>query len=198
MTVFVSLIAALITFPIVFSSNLPPEAGPGLVFQTLPILFSKIPASTLISTVFFLLLLFASLTSTISLLEVLVANMIEVFDITRKKATILTSTLTFVVGIPSALAGSKVLFPEWEQIYGSNFFDTMSYITASWFMPIAGLFVTILIGWKMKRADALEEFARGTTRSYFAKPWLFLIKWIAPAIVLIIILQEAGLLKFIG
>ncbi len=197
MTVFVSLIAALITFPIVFTSHLPPESGPGLVFQTLPILFAQIPASTLISTVFFLLLLFAALTSTMSLLEVLVANVIEVFDISRKRATILTSALTFIIGIPSALAGSKVLFPQWEEIYGTNFFDTMSYVTASWFMPIAGLFVTILIGWKMKRADALEEFARGTTHSYFAKPWLFLIKWIAPAIVLIIILQEAGLLKFI-
>ena len=198
MTVFVSLIAALITFPIVFSSGLPPQGGPGLVFQTLPILFAKIPASTLISTTFFLLLLFAALTSTISLLEVLVANLIEVFDWSRKKATILSASLTFVVGIPSALSGSKILFPNWEEIYGKNFFDTMSYITASWFMPIAGLFVTFLIGWKMKRSDALEEFSRGTKRPYLAKPWLFLIKWICPVIVMLIILQEAGLLKFIG
>lgn len=198
MTVFVSLIAALITFPIVFTSHLPPEGGPGLVFQTLPILFAQIPASTLISTIFFLLLLFAALTSTMSLLEVLVANVIEVFDITRKKATILCALLTFVVGIPSALSGSRVLFPSWEEIYGKNFFDTMSYTTASWFMPLAGLFVTFLIGWKMKRDDALEEFMRGCKCSFFAKPWLFLIKWICPVIVLLIILQEAGLLKFIG
>jgi NSS family neurotransmitter:Na+ symporter len=198
MTVFVSLIAALITFPIVFSSNLPPEGGPGLVFQTLPILFSKLPAATLISTTFFLLLLFAALTSTMSLLEVLVANVIEVFDIDRKKATLLCTLVTFLVGIPSALSGSKLLFPEWELIYGKNFFDTMSYITASWFMPISGLLVTILVGWKMRRADALDEFTRGAKSAFFAKPWLFLIKWICPLIVLIIILQEAGLLKLIG
>ena len=196
MTVFVSLIAALITFPIVFSANLPPESGPGLVFQTLPILFAQIPAAKLISTVFFLLLLFAALTSTMSLLEVLVANVIEVWEISRKKATFLAASLTFIVGIPSALSGSKTLFPQWEAIYGKNFFDTVSYLTASWFMPLAGLFVTILIGWKMKRADALEEFGHGCVHKFFAKPWLFLIKWVCPAIVLIIILQESGLLNF--
>jgi NSS family neurotransmitter:Na+ symporter len=131
-----------------------------------------------------------------SLLEVLVANVIEVWDISRKKATLLAASLTFIVGIPSALSGSKTIFPEWEVIYGKNFFDTVSYLTASWFMPVAGLFVTFLIGWKMNRADALEEFSRGSTKNFLAKPWLFLIKWVCPAIVLIIILQESGLLNF--
>lgn len=194
-TVFVSIMAALIIFPIVFSYNLPPAAGPGLIFQTMPILFAKLPAGILISTVFFALLLFAALTSTISLLEVLVANAIDVWGWSRGQAVLLVNLLVFVVGIPSALSGSNILFPEWTAIYGKSFFDTMDYITASWFIPIGGLSTTIFLGWVLHKNASQEELVQGSLNKWIAKPWFFMIRWVAPAVVLLIILQETGLVR---
>ena len=194
MTVFVSLIAALVIFPIVFTYNLPPEGGPGLVFQTLPVLFAKMPATILLSTTFFLLMLFATLTSTISLLEILVANIMEVFDVKRTKACIYLSLLAFIIGIPSAFSGSGTLFPKWEAIYGKNFFSMMDYITLSWFTPIAALLTIIFVGWNLKKEMLFDEFSSGTNLRFLARPWYFIIKFVAPAVVLFIILHEAGII----
>lgn len=197
MTVLVSLLSALMIYPIVFTFGFPAEGGPGLVFQTLPVLFAKLPASILISTIFFFLLLFAALTSTISLLEVLVANLMETASMGRHKATWLAAGITFLLGIPSALSGSKVLFPNWEAIYGKNFFDTMNYITASWLMPIAALFSTLFVGWILNKKLVKEEFLLGTESfRWLVHPWRFMVRWIAPLVIIIIILQEAGIINF--
>ena len=195
MTVIVSLISAMVIFPIVFSYGLPPEAGPGLVFKTLPVLFAQMPATILISTIFFLLVLFATLTSTISLLEILVANVMEVFNIERKKACIYLTILAFVIGIPSAFSGSGTLFPNWTAIYGKNFFDMMDYITLSWFTPVAALCTIIFTGWVMKKDMLLKEFASGTNFETLGYIWHFIIKYLAPLVVIFIILHEAGLIK---
>jgi NSS family neurotransmitter:Na+ symporter len=196
MTIFVSLISALVIYPIVFTFGFAAEGGPGLVFQTLPILFSKLPASILISTIFFILLLFAALTSTISLLEVLVANLMENSPLSRHQATWAAAAGTFILAIPSALSGSKQLFPNWEIIYGKNFFDTMNYITASWMMPIAALFSTLFIGWFMKKQIIKEEFWHGSESiKWLVYPWLFMVRWVCPIVIIIIILQETGILE---
>jgi len=194
-TVVASLISALVIFPIVFTYNLPPEGGPGLVFKTLPVLFAKMPATILISTVFFSLMLFASLTSTISLLEILVANVMEVFDIERKKACTYLTLLAFVIGIPSAFAGSGKLFHNWTAIYGKNFFDMMDYITLSWFTPIAALLTTIFVGWVMKKEMLYAEFSSGTSLHFLARPWHFVVKYVAPVVIAFIILHESGLVS---
>ena len=194
-TVVASLISALVIFPIVFTYNLPPEGGPGLVFKTLPVLFAKMPATILISTVFFFLMLFASLTSTISLLEILVANVMQVFDIERKKACYYLTALTFVIGIPSAFAGSGKLFPNWTAIYGKNFFDMMDYITLSWFTPISALLTTIFVGWLLKKEMLYDEFSSGTNLRFLATPWYFIVKYVAPIVIAFIILHESGLVS---
>ena len=195
MTLLVSLMAAMMIFPIVFSFNFPPEGGPGLIFKTMPILFAKLPGSLVISTVFFLLFVFTALTSSISLLEVLVANLMELFSWKRSKAVIFSAVGIFIFGIPSALAGSGALFPNWEKIYGKNFFDTMNYITASWMMPIAGLLTALFIGIVMKKELTKEEFLRGTTMGYLFKPWFFMVRYVAPLAVALIILEQAGILN---
>lgn len=190
----VSLFAALMIFPIVFSFGLPPSAGPGLVFQTLPILFSQLPATLLLSTTFFILFVFAALTSSISILEMLVANLMELFRWSRKKSVLLSSLACFIMGIPSALSGSKALFPEWEKIYGKNFFDTVNYITGSWFMPLSGLLFAIFVGWFMDAKLASQEFNKGTTLKNSVRYWLFLIRWVAPIGIFLILLQEGGII----
>ena len=182
-------------FPIVFTVNFPPEGGPGLVFKTMPILFSKLPGSLVISTVFFLLFVFTALTSSISLFEVLVANLMELFSWKRAKAVLISALGVFIFGIPSALAGSKALFPNWESIYGKDFFDTMNYISASWMIPIAGLLTTFFIGYVMEKQLTKEEFLKGTQMRFLFRPWFFMLKYIAPLAVIIIILEQAGILN---
>ncbi len=194
MTVMVSLMAAMVIFPIVFTFNFPPEGGPGLVFRTMPILFAKLPGSLIISTVFFLLFVFTALTSSISLFEVLVANLMELFTWKRARAVLTSALGVFIFGIPSALAGSKALFPNWEKIYGKDFFDTMNYISGSWMIPIAGLLTTLFIGYVMKKDLIQDEFMKGTKMGYLFIPWFFTIRYIAPVAVTIIILEQAGIL----
>ncbi|MGE0198855.1 MAG: sodium-dependent transporter [Simkaniaceae bacterium] len=193
MTVLVSLMAAMMIFPIVFTFNFPAEGGPGLVFKTMPILFSKLPGSLVISTVFFMLFVFTSLTSSISMVEVLVANMMELFNWRRAKAVVVSAVGIFILGIPSALAGSRTLFPNWQTVYGKDFFDTMNYITASWMMPIAGLLTTLFIGYVMKKELTREEFRKGTRMGYLFRPWFFIMRYLAPIAIIFIILEEAGI-----
>ncbi len=195
MTVSVSLIASLVIFPIVFTFGFAPQAGPGLIFQTIPVVFAQLPAGVLLSTVFFLLVLFAALTSTIALLEVLVANVVENFNISRTRASIVLTLIIFVLGIPSALSGSGSLFPQWESIYSKSFFATVDNICSNWLMPISALFTLLFIGWFTNKEDIKNEFTMGTSLGWIASPWFFMVKFVAPLLVIIIILQEAGLIK---
>lgn len=194
MTVSVSLLAAMTIFPIVFTYGFPAQGGPGLVFQTLPVIFSTMPATILISTTFFALLLFAALTSTISLLEVLVANLIDLFNLKRGLATLYATLATFILAIPSALSSSHDLFGNWQKIYGKSFFDTLDYITTSWMMPFAALFAIIFIGYKMKKKVIVDTFCASITSTWIAHPWYWSLRIIAPIAIILIILTEAGIL----
>ncbi|MEM7175549.1 MAG: sodium-dependent transporter [Chlamydiota bacterium] len=195
MTLFVSITAALMMFPIAFSHNFSPDQGPGLIFKIMPVLFAKLPGSLIISTVFFLLFVFTALTSSISLLEVIVANLMELLKWNRAKAVITASVATFLFGIPSALGGSKKLFPTWEQIYGKDFLTTMDDITADWMLPLAGLLTTVFIGYRVNHQISREEFCTGTTWHSLFRPWLMTIRYIVPAIIVIILLTKAGILN---
>jgi neurotransmitter:Na+ symporter, NSS family len=194
MTVAVSLLAAMTIFPIVFTYGFPSEGGPGLVFQTLPVIFAKMPATILISTIFFALLLFAALTSTISLLEVLVANLMELFNFKRGKATTIATVATFILAIPSALSSSSGILGNWKKIYGKSFFDTLDYITTSWMMPFAALFAIIFIGYKMKKSILFESFGASVKARWIIHPWYWSLRIIAPIAIILIILTEAGIL----
>jgi NSS family neurotransmitter:Na+ symporter len=194
-SVLVSIIAALMIFPIVFTFNFEPQAGPGLVFQTLPILFSKLPGTLILSTIFFILFVFATLTSSISLLEVIVANLIEVFEWTRTKAVLLAGLFAFILGIPTALAGSNSLFKNWASMYGGNFFDTVNNITASWMMPIAAFLTVLFVSFVMKKQFSEQEFIQGTKFGKIMNTWFFLVRYVAPIAIFIIILQESGVIN---
>jgi len=191
----VSLFGALIIFPITFTFGFAPEEGTGLVFKTLPVLFTQLPGTLIISTVFFILFIFTALTSSISILEVIVANLIEILNWTRKKAVIVSSIVAFLLGIPTALAGSGLLFGNWKKMYGKDFFTTLDYVCGSWLMPLGGLFIAIFVGFVMKRARVKEEFLKGTTMNRFLNVWLFLIRWLVPIAVFIIILEKSNIIN---
>lgn len=194
MNLVVSILAALMIFPIVFTFGFEPQQGFGLVFKTLPILFAKLPGALVLSTLFFILLVFTALTSSVSLLEVIVANFMDLQGWTRKKATLIASIIAFVIGIPCALSGSGALFGEWQAIYGKNFFETIVDLVAQWILPFVGLFVSIFAGWYMKRSEIREEFTAGTSWGKIFGVWLFFIRWFAPIAIVLIILQRSGII----
>lgn len=193
--VIVAILAALTIFPVVFSFDLPPNSGSGLVFQTLPFLFAQLPGSLILSTLFFTLFVFTALTSAIPLIEVCATNMMEKFQIDRRKAVIITGLSTFVFGIPSALAGSKDLFPQWQTIFRFNFLETMNELSSVWLIPLAGLWTSLFLGWVMDKNVLAYEFRAGSKHAQLLFPvWHLFLRYLIPVIIVLIMVQKSGLL----
>lgn len=191
----VSVMAALMIFPVIFTFGLEPQGGPGLVFKTLPVLFGQLPGALLISTLFFVLLVFTALTSSVALVEVVAANLIDLMGWSRKKSVLLVGLSCFICGIPSALSGSGSLFANWEPIYGKTFFETVKSLVSVWLLPMGGLGVALFTGWVVDAAITREEFEAGTQLNWLWRPWRFFIRWIAPLAIVAIFLQMSGILN---
>lgn len=189
----VAILSAMVVFPVVFSFGYTPKAGTGLIFQTLPFLFSKLPGGTILSIIFFILFFFTALTSAVAFIEVVATNLMELSKFTRRQAVLTVGSLTFLFGIPSALAASGSLFPQWQSIYGFNFLDSIDYIVSIWIIPFAGLFTAIFVGWIMDQETTKSEFLRGHGNLKLWYPWIFLIRYIVPILILVIILQKSGM-----
>ena len=192
----VSILAALMIFPVVFTFGLEPEAGPGLIFKTLPYLFAKLPGSLVLSTMFFTLFVFTALTSAIPLIEVVATNLMELKKISRRKAALLVGGATFIFGIPSAFANSSAVFPDWTAIYGMNFLKTIDNLVSIWVIPVGGLLSALFVGWVMDKKVIHDEFMVGTRLGVFYRPWRFFVRWIVPLTIFIIIIQKSGLYDF--
>lgn len=188
----VAMMAAVMIFPVVFTFGLQPDSGFGLVFQTLPYLFAKLPMSMLISTLFFALFVFTALTSAFPLIEVVAANLMELFHITRHRAAFFTALATFVVGIPSAAASSGAIFPEWQTLFSSNFLVTIDRLVSVWMIPVAGLVTSLFVGWKMDKSIKQKEFA-----GYGAlfTIWNVFLRFVIPFLIILIIIQKSGVLQ---
>lgn len=194
MLILVSMMAAILIFSTIFTFGFAPQEGPGLVFKTLPVIFAQLPGALLISTSFFVLLVFAALTSAMPLIEVVAANLMDLYGWSRHKSVLATSIGCFVFGIPSALSSSNILFANWSQIYGKSFFDTVNDLVSIWLLPIGGLMISIYVGWFLDKEIAKEEFCSGTRFGYLWKVWMFFMKWVAPIAIISIILQTSGLI----
>jgi NSS family neurotransmitter:Na+ symporter len=194
MIIVISLLAGIMIFPIIFSFGFAPQGGPGLVFKTLPVLFAKLPGALLISTLFFTLLVFTALTSSIALVEVIVANFMDLMEWSRKKAVLTAGIAVFIFGIPSALSNSDILFSKWHELYGKTFFATIDDIVSIWLLPTGGLMISIYTGWIFEKEKSREEFNFGTSLKCLWRPWLFFVRWVAPAAIMVIMLQKSGLI----
>lgn len=195
MDIVVSIVAALMIFPIIFTYKANPSAGSGLIFKTLPVLFAQLPGSMIISTAFFILFTFTALTSSIALTEVVVANFMDLYNWSRKKAVLLTSAAIFLLSIPSALSWSGTVFKTWQFMHGKNFFDTMVSIVANWTLPVGGLLTSIFGGWVLSKEIAKNEFiSHGKGRDFFLV-WRFFIRYVAPIAIILIILQGIGVIN---
>jgi NSS family neurotransmitter:Na+ symporter len=201
MNIVVSFLAALMIFPNEFSFGLSPQGGAGLVFETLPVLFSRLPGSMLLSTLFFVLLSFTAITSGIGLLETVVANCTDLYQWSRRKTVIYIGVAIFVCGIPSALATTGDVFPTWSAMYGKNFFQTMGALVTNWLMPLNALFVALFLGWGVKKKVVYDEYSQGAAVKVGRTVWYFFIRYLVPIAILLIILGKTGLVdleKLVG
>jgi len=194
----IAIMAGLAIFPIVFSVGMAPAAGPGLIFKTIPVVFSQIPGGSILAILFFLLLSFAALTSNISLIEAQVAYLIDERGWPRKRATCTIASLAFLVGIPTAL--SYNVLAGWTIIGERSFFDSADLIASNYLLPIAGLLISIYVGWFWSGSEEKEELL-ASGRSWVYPLWHWLIRYVAPVAVAIVLyykMEEAGLINFIA
>ena len=183
------LLAGLAIFPLVFANGLDTNAGPGLIFQTLPIAFGHMAGGALFGGLFFLLLVFAALTSAISLIEPAVAWLVENKNISRRRASVTIGMATWLVGLLTVF--SYNIGQNWL-LFGKTMFDLLDYLTSNIMLPLGGLAIAIFSGWIMAKRSTQEELAIDTP-AYFHL-WRFLIRYVAPSAVIIIFLNAIGLL----
>ena len=159
----VALLAGLAIFPIVFANGLEPGAGPGLIFQTLPLAFGQMPMGSLFGTLFFILLIFAAWTSGISLLEPIVEWLEEQKGMNRTVSTLGAGVVCWALGIASIL--SLNLWADFAplgfipMLEGKTIFDLLDFFTANILLPLGGLLVALMAGWVMSKPAMEKELA---------------------------------------
>ena len=194
----VAILAGLMIFPAAFSVGLSPDSGPSLIFITLPNVFTQAFGSMpvvgyAISLLFFVLLALAALTSLMSLHEVSTAFFQEELVITRKKAALLVTVLTCVVGTICSLSLGAV---DGMVFFGKSLFDWFDFVTGQIFLPIVGFLTCIFIGWFVPHKLVRDEFTNwGTLKGRFFHLYIFLVKYVCPLAILFIFLHQLGLLR---
>jgi NSS family neurotransmitter:Na+ symporter len=189
----VALLAGLAIFPIVFSHGLEPADGPGLVFKTLPIAFGEMPGGSLFGGLFFLLLLFAAWTSSISLLEPICAWLVENRGFSRVRAAVLAGSGAWLLGIACLL--SLNVWSEYT-LFGKGVLDLFNYLTANILLPLGGILIAVFAGWVLPRRVSQDELTLGDGLGY--RLWLLLVRYVAPGAVVLVLLNALGVLQLIG
>ena len=187
-----ALLAGFAILPAVFSAGMDPQMGPGLLFVTLPEVFSGIPGGGVLCTLFFVLVLFASLTTTIAFLEVVVSFAVRTIRLPRKKAVLLCAAAASILGIPSALSfgvlGDVSLF-------GKTLFELADFTVSNICLPLSALLTCLFVGWVWKPANAACSITRdGGIRLVFASGWARWVQLVLPLLIAVIFI--AGFLSF--
>lgn len=174
----VALLAAMVLFPIVFTFGLEPSAGPGLLFVTLPTGLAQMTGGALLSVAFFLMLVFAALTSAIAMFEVVAAYLLDDFGMSRRKACLLGVLVVMVFGVPATVS------PGW--------FETADYLVSNWALPLGGLGIAIFVAWKMDAALRRGAFESGSVLGRFYRTWLWSLKYPVPIGIGLVFLNAIG------
>ncbi len=189
----VALLAGIVIFPAVFSVGIEPSSGPSLVFITLPGIFNGMPWSMVWSSIFFLLLVVAALTSTISLHEVITAYLHEEWHLSRRAAAWTTTASTIAL---AALASLSLGVLEGWKICGLNLFDSLDFLTANIMLPAGGFFTCIFVGWRLDRRVLREQITNhGKLRFRMQRTFSFLLRYFCPAVLLLVFLDNLGLFR---
>ncbi|KAB3534706.1 sodium-dependent transporter [Alkaliphilus pronyensis] len=184
----IALVAGLAILPAVFAFGFNPEGGPGLLFITLPAVFSQMPLGSLFGVLFFVLVLFAALTSSISLLEVVVAYFVDEKNWDRKKSSLVFGLIIFLFGIPSSLGIG--IWSDIRIIAGRDILDSVDFVASNVLLPLGGMLLCIFIGWVWGLDNAFKEVTNnGKIKFPLMNVWGFLVKWVAPIAIGIVFVQ---------
>ncbi|MDA7842167.1 sodium-dependent transporter [Gammaproteobacteria bacterium] len=184
----VALLAGLAIFPIVISSGLEMSQGPGLIFQTLTVAFGAMPGGQLFGTLFFILLIFAAWTSSISLIEPMIIWLIEKYNMTRIRAATIASGLAWLLGIGTIISfniGSEI------KLFNMTIFESLDYLTSNILLPLGGILITIFVGWLVAKKNIDSELK---IKSKLLKTiWYFSARILAPVAVILVMLNALGI-----
>ena len=190
---FIAIIAGVAIFPAVFAFGISPDAGAGLVFITLPNIFQQMPGGYVWALLFFILLSVAALTSTISVLEVVVAYFSEELNINRKKSTVIATVSISVLGVICTLSqspGAALTF------FGNSLFGNLEYLTANILLPLGGLLIITFVAWFMGGRNVKDEISNsGVYRIRLFNVFMFIIRFIAPVAIALVFMQSVGLIS---
>lgn len=175
----VALLAGLVIFSIVFANGLEPSAGPGLLFQTLPIAFGQMSGGWFFGTLFFALVVFAALTSAISLLEPSVSWLTQRFGIARVKAAWGLGAAIWLLGV-----GSVLSFNAWQEVHflgERTFFESLDFVTTNIMLPMGGLFMVVFVAWVFEERDRVTEI---DLPANLRRGFLWNLRWVVPVVIL--------------
>ncbi len=190
----ISILASIAIIPAVFALGIDPARGPELVFITLPNVFTQIPGGYIWAILFFLLLAVAALTSTISLLEVIIAYASEEFKLKRSVVIFVATSILLIISFLSSLS-----LGAWSdlQLFGMSLFDFLDYTSSKIMLPLGGMLISIFLGWFYDREAVLDELSNGgKLKVPIFKVYIFLLRYIVPVAIALIFINELGLFKF--
>ena len=185
-----AILAGVAIMPAVFSFGISPSQGPGLVFVTLPYVFAQIPFGGVLAILFFFVLFIAAITSSISLLEVIVAYVIEEFKWKRSVAVV--SVLALIIFLGAFCSLSQGVLAD-VKILGNNIFDSFDKFTANILIPLGALLIVLFAGWKMKKADFMDEITSGgehRINPWYLKCIMFSVRYLAPVVITVIMIRS--------
>jgi NSS family neurotransmitter:Na+ symporter len=187
----VSMLAGIAIFPAVFAFGFKPEAGPSLVFITVPAVFASMPAGAVFMFAFFVLTAVAATGAMLSIVEVPVAVLAERLGLARRTATVATLAAIALLGVLPAL--SQGAAGQWK-FAGMNAFDLFDYLTSNLLLPAGGILVCVFTGWFWGRERVGVELSnRGTLENGAVRRALvFLVRWVSPVLIAVVMLRGFG------
>ncbi|AXK49707.1 sodium-dependent transporter [Aliarcobacter trophiarum LMG 25534] len=195
MDILTAFISGLIIFAIIFSANATPDKGAGLVFITLPAIFYEMGSiGTIFAIFFFIALAFAAITSAVSMIEPAVMYLIERRGVKRAKATMIITFIAYFIGVFAILSMSNE-FKEYLSVGGKNIFDILDFFTSAILMPLGGIAISIFVGYIMDK-ELLRSSLEPYMGKYIYSSWLFILRFLTPIAIFILMLKEIGVLNF--
>ena len=190
MNLVVSFLAGVAIFPVVFTFGFEPAEGPGLSFMVLPQAFAQMPLGEVFLSLFLLLFLFATLTSSFSLFEIIVAAFTENGKRKRNSVASLSGIIVFIAGIPAALSSSIL---QHILLFDKTVFDATDFLVSNIMLPVGNLFIAIFIIHRMDKALVQEEFMLSSSvNPGIYTIWRKIMTWIAPATIVIVLFNTLG------
>ena len=195
----VSLLAGIAIFPTVFSFGMKPDQGPGLLFMTIPLVFSKLPFGNILLVAFFCLTAIAATTAMISIVEMLIAYFTEEKGLKRSTAVILNAIIILLIGSLATLSADKAsILGNVSVFFGRSFFDTFDFISSNILLPVGGLLIAIFVGYFVKKNSVVNELSNNEqlkNRSVITA-YRYILMYVTPILLTIAFLSSLNIIKF--